>query len=94
MVCSGSSEAKRRYRRDSWRWMVVYMVLVLVSALMVRSLLCAIAGTLGVSWYASMVRGFGGTKALPPFTEFAVFWVLFGAVQTVQVLAYRVRQDA
>ena len=61
---------------------------------MVRSLLCAIAGTLGVSWYASMVRGFGGMNALPPFAEFVVFWLLFGAVQMVQVFANRVRKDA
>ncbi|MGA7156331.1 MAG: hypothetical protein WBY53_05770 [Acidobacteriaceae bacterium] len=61
---------------------------------MVRSLLIAIAGTLGVSWYVSMVRGLGGAKMLPPFVEFAVFWVLFGVVQMVQVYANRVRLDA
>jgi hypothetical protein len=61
---------------------------------MVRSLLWAIAGTLGFIWYTSMVRGFGGTKVPPPFMEFTVFWALFGVVQVVQVISNRVKRDA
>ena len=36
MVCSGSSAAKKQYRRDSSRWMIAYVVLVLGSALVVK----------------------------------------------------------
>ena len=34
--CVGSSAAKRRYQRDSLRWMAVYLVVLAGSALMVR----------------------------------------------------------
>jgi hypothetical protein len=60
---------------------------------MVRSLLWAIAGTLGVNAFAGLLRGFGAIRPLPPFAEFAAFWVLFGAVQTVQVVANRVKSN-
>lgn len=60
---------------------------------MVKSMLWAIAVTLGVSWFTGMLRGVGGMRSSPPFLEFAVFWIAFGAAQAVQVIANRVKQD-
>lgn len=50
----------------------------------VRSLLWAIAGVLAMTAFADFLRSYGALQALPPFTEFVVFWVAFGLAQGVQ----------
>jgi ABC-type proline/glycine betaine transport system permease subunit len=51
----------------------------------VRSLLWAIAGTLGITSCAGFLRSYGVREAmLPPFTEFVVFWAAFGMAQAMQ----------
>jgi hypothetical protein len=60
----------------------------------VRSLLGAIAVALATNFFAGMLRGLGAIPSWPPFAEFVIFWFAFGAIQLVQVLAYRVRDDA
>jgi hypothetical protein len=61
---------------------------------MVRSLLVAIAVSLAMNFFAGMLRGVGAIQTWPPFAEFVIFWFVFGAIQTVQVIANRVKSDA
>src|SRR5471030_22393 len=51
--------------------------------LMVRSLLGAVAGILGMNAFVDFLRSYKALGALPPFTEFVTFWLLFGFVQGV-----------
>jgi len=52
--------------------------------LVVRSLLWAIAVSLGLAAFTDFLRSYGAIVALPPFTEFVAFWVAFGIVQGIQ----------
>jgi hypothetical protein len=61
--------------------------------LVVRSILLAIAGTLSLSVFGDFLRSYGARKTIPPFTEFVVFWVLFGLVQGVQQTLSRTSRD-
>ncbi len=62
-------------------------------AMVVRSLLWAIGGTLAVGVFMGYVRAFGGVLNLPAFTELVAFWVMFGIAHVVQMRRYRVKSD-
>jgi hypothetical protein len=62
-------------------------------AMMVRSLLWAIGGTLVVGVFAGYVRAFGGGLKLPAFTELVAFWVMYGIAHVIQMRRYRVASD-
>lgn len=55
-----------------------------VRLLVVRSLLVATFALLALSAYTDFLRGIGNLPALPPFTEFVTFWVIFGIAQGIQ----------
>ena len=55
-----------------------------VRLLAIRSLLVATFAVLAVGAYTDLLRSFGNLPALPPFTEFVSFWVVFGMAQAVQ----------
>jgi hypothetical protein len=61
--------------------------------LMVRSLLGAVAGILGMNAFVDFLRSYKALGALPPFTEFVTFWLLFGFVQGVQSMLNRADSD-
>jgi cytochrome bd-type quinol oxidase subunit 2 len=61
--------------------------------LMVRSMLVAIAGVLGMNAYADFLRSYKAISALPPFTDFVTFWLLCGLVQMVQSMMNRGGRD-
>jgi lipopolysaccharide export LptBFGC system permease protein LptF len=52
--------------------------------LVVRSLLCAAFAILALSAYTDFLRSYGNLPALPPFTEFVAFWIVFGFAQAFQ----------
>jgi RsiW-degrading membrane proteinase PrsW (M82 family) len=52
--------------------------------LAVRSLLTAAFAILALSAYMDFLRSYGHLPALPPFTDFVVFWMIFGLAQLVQ----------
>jgi hypothetical protein len=52
--------------------------------LTVRSLLAAAFAILAVGAYVDFLRSFGHLPALAPFTEFVVFWMVFGLAHAVQ----------
>lgn len=52
--------------------------------LVVRSLLCSIFTILGLGAFMDFLRSYGNLQALPPFTEFVVFWMIFGFAQAFQ----------
>jgi hypothetical protein len=52
--------------------------------LVVRSLLAAAFSILALSAYMDFLRAYGNLPALPPFTDFVAFWIVFGLAQTVQ----------
>ena len=52
--------------------------------LVVRSLLAATFVGLALDAYVDFLRSFGDLPALPPFTSFVVFWVVFAIAQAVQ----------
>jgi hypothetical protein len=62
-------------------------------AMVVRSLLWAIGGTLAVGVFEGYVREYGGVLKLPAFTELVAFWVMFGIAHVVQMRRYRVKSD-
>jgi hypothetical protein len=62
-------------------------------AMVVRSLVWAIGGTLVVGLFTGYVRAFGGGLKLPAFTELVAFWVMFGIAHVVQMRRYRVESD-
>ncbi|MES2390659.1 MAG: hypothetical protein V4555_03390 [Acidobacteriota bacterium] len=87
-ICGPRSKASRRYTQRILAVMSVYVVCVLVVTWFVRSLLGAIAGVMAMSAFVDFLRSYNAIGALPPFTEFVVFWVLFGVVQGVQSVMY------
>jgi hypothetical protein len=52
--------------------------------LVVRSLLCSTFAILGLGAFMDFLRSYGNLPALPPFTDFVVFWMIFGFAQAVQ----------
>jgi hypothetical protein len=61
--------------------------------MLVRSMLLAIAGTLGMTAFVDFLRSYDALVALPPFTEFVTFWILSGLAQAVQRVMNRVDGD-
>lgn len=61
--------------------------------LVVRSLLWAIAVSLGMTAFTDFLRSYDAITSVPPFTQFVVFWVVFGVAQGVQSTIYRVREQ-
>jgi hypothetical protein len=59
----------------------------------VRSLLGAIAGLLAMSAFVDFLRSYNVLGALPPFTDFVVFWVLFGLMQAAQSAMYSAARE-
>ena len=57
--------------------------------LAVRSIVCAAFAILAMSAYTDFLRSYGELAGLPPFTDFVVFWIVFGIAQAVQGLAGR-----
>jgi hypothetical protein len=57
--------------------------------LVVRAMLIAIAGVLGMNAYVDFLRSYKAIGALPPFTDFVTFWLLSGLVQAVQQVMNR-----
>lgn len=57
--------------------------------LAVRSILCAAFAILAMSAYADFLRAYGDLAGLPPFTDFVVFWIVFGIAQAVQSILGR-----
>jgi len=55
-----------------------------VRMLMVRSLLAATFVGLAIGAYNDFLRSFGDLSALPPFTQWVAFWLIFGIAQVVQ----------
>jgi hypothetical protein len=52
--------------------------------LVVRALLTAAFAILALSAYMDFLRSYGNLPALPPFTDFVLFWMIFGLAQAVQ----------
>lgn len=52
--------------------------------LIVRSLLWATFATLALSAYNDLLISYESPHTFPPFTQFVVFWLVFGLVQAVQ----------
>ena len=59
-----------------------------------RSLLAGTAALLAVLVVSDFLRGIGGTRALPVFTTWLTFFVVFGVAQAVQTMGNRVQGDA
>ena len=57
--------------------------------LVVRSLLAATFAGLALDAYSDFLRSFGDLPALPPFTSFVAFWVIFGIAQAIQSIGSR-----
>jgi hypothetical protein len=57
--------------------------------LVVRSILCATFAILALSAYTGFLRSYGNFAGLPPFTDFVVFWMIFGVAQAVQAKSGR-----
>ncbi len=55
-----------------------------VRMLVVRSLLAATFVGLAIGAYNDFLRTFGDLAALPPFTQWVAFWLIFGIAQAVQ----------
>ncbi len=60
---------------------------------LVISMLCAIGVTLAVTAVADFLRSYGAITALPPFTEFVMFWIVMGIAGAVQAARNRVHDD-
>ena len=59
----------------------------------VVSMLWAIAITLGFTAFTDFLRSYGAIAAVPPFTEFCLFWLSMGVVSAVQTMRNRVGTD-
>jgi len=59
-----------------------------------RSLLAGTAGLLAVLVVNDVLRSISGAAALPAFTSWVLFFVVFGVAQAVQTIGNRVRDDA
>ncbi len=57
--------------------------------LVVRSILCATFAILGLNAYTDFLRSYGNVGGLPPFTDFVLFWIIFGIAQAVQSMSGR-----
>jgi formate-dependent nitrite reductase membrane component NrfD len=57
--------------------------------LAVRSIVCAAFAILAMSAYTDFLRSYGHVAGLPPFTDFVVFWIVFGIAQAVQSIQGR-----
>jgi hypothetical protein len=64
-----------------------------VRAQMVSSLLWATAAVLGMSAVSDFLRSYTPYGALPPFTVFITFWMVFAFVQVVQRMRNRTGSD-
>jgi hypothetical protein len=62
--------------------------------LTIRSLLMGPAALLAVLIVNDFLRSISGAAAIPPFTSWVVFFVVFGVAQAVQTRRDRVRDDA
>jgi hypothetical protein len=62
--------------------------------LTIRSLLMGTAALLAVLIVNDFLRSISGAAAIPPFTSWVVFFVVFGVAQAVQTRRDRVRDDA
>jgi len=60
---------------------------------MVRSLLWAIAGTLGMTMFLGYLRAYGAPLDVPPWAELVAFWLMFGWAQAMQAFGNRVKND-
>lgn len=60
---------------------------------LVVAMLCAIGVTLAVTAVGDFLRTYGAITALPPFTEFVLFWVVMGVVGAIQHVQNRVQAD-
>jgi hypothetical protein len=61
--------------------------------LVVRGLLWGTSVALSLSVFSSFLRAYGMNAGIPPFTEFAAFWVTVALVTTAQTLANRGGDD-
>ncbi len=59
-----------------------------------RSLLVGTAALLGVLVVNDFLRSISGVEAIPPFSSWVIFCVVFGVTQAVQTRRDRVRDDA
>lgn len=59
-----------------------------------RSMLMGTAVLLGLLMVSDFLRSISGVGAIPPFTSWIAFFVVFGVAQTVQTMRNRVRDDA
>jgi Na+/melibiose symporter-like transporter len=59
-----------------------------------RSLLVGTAVLLALLVVNDFLRSISGAAAIPPFTSWVVFFLMFGVAQTVQTMRDRVRDDA
>jgi hypothetical protein len=59
-----------------------------------RSLLAGTAALLAVLVVNDFLRSISGAGALPVFTSWIVFFVVFGLAQAVQTMGNRVKDDA
>jgi len=58
---------------------------------LVVSILWAVGITLGVTAFVDFLRSYGAIAALPPFTEFMVFWFSLAIAQAIQGIRNRVK---
>ncbi len=56
----------------------------------VISMLWAIGITLGFTAFTDFLRSYGAIVAVPPFTEFTIFWISMGLVSAAQTIHSRV----
>ena len=59
-----------------------------------RSLLAGTAALLALLVVNDVLRSISGSAALPAFTSWVLFFVVFGAAQAVQTMGNRVKDDA
>jgi hypothetical protein len=65
-----------------------------VRLITMRSLLVGTAALLAMLMVNDFLRSISGAAAIPPFTSWIVFFLVFGAAQAVQTMRDRVRDDA
>jgi lipopolysaccharide export LptBFGC system permease protein LptF len=59
-----------------------------------RSLLTGTAALLAMLVVNDFLRSISGAAAIPPFTSWVVFFLVFGLAQAVQTMGNRVSDDA
>jgi hypothetical protein len=65
-----------------------------VRLITMRSLLVGTAVLLAVLMVNDFLRALSGAEAVPPFTSWVLFFVVFGVSQAVQTMRDRVKDDA